>query len=68
MPSVTYVGPHDEIETVLDGKPVVLRHGESIDVSAEQADGLLEQTTNWAKSSTKAAKAAADDAAPTEEG
>jgi hypothetical protein len=34
---VTYIGAHDEVETTLDGKPVILGNGESIEVSDEQA-------------------------------
>lgn len=44
---VTYIGAHDEVETVLDGKPVILAQGESINVSDEQAHLLLDQPLNW---------------------
>lgn len=45
MPKVRYVGPIQSIETVLDGVEWVVAHGESVEVSPEQADRL--DSVNW---------------------
>ncbi len=56
---VTYVGPYEEVETTLDRKPVYIRHGESIEVSDEQAHLLLDQEANWSGDRPKAKRAGA---------
>jgi hypothetical protein len=61
---VTYVGQHDEVETVLDGKPVILSQGESIDVSEEQAHLLLDQPLNWEGDRPTSARAGASSCPP----
>jgi hypothetical protein len=49
-----YVGPHDEVEVpALDA---VVRRGEAVEVTAEQAALLDEQAANWAKPNTNKAK------------
>lgn len=56
MPHRVYVGGHDEVEVPdLDR---VVKHGESVEVTAEQAARLDEQPDNWAKPNTNAAKEA----------
>lgn len=56
---VTYVGPYDEVEATLDRKPVYIRHGESIEVSDEQAHLLLDQEANWSGDRPKAKRVGA---------
>ena len=58
----TYIGPLDAIETVLlDGHTVAVERGEDLeDLSAEDAERLDAQPSNWAKTTTRAAKAAKD--------
>jgi hypothetical protein len=61
---VTYIGAHDEVETTLDGKPVILGNGESIEVSDEQAHLLLDQPTNWEGERPKTAREGASSCPP----
>lgn len=56
-----YVGPHDEVEVpVLDQ---IVRRGETVSVTAEQATALDEQPDVWVKPNTSAAREAAPAAA-----
>lgn len=45
MPTLTYVGPHDEVD-VPDAGATCTRGG-AIEVSEELAQRLLEQPSNW---------------------
>jgi hypothetical protein len=44
----TYVGPIAEIVTRLDGVEMILERGDSVDVSAQQAEQLDACPENWA--------------------
>jgi hypothetical protein len=44
MPTVRYIGPIDEVEAVGVG---VFKHGDELEVTAEQAKGLLAQHDNF---------------------
>lgn len=48
MQNITYVGQFPVVETTLDRKPKIIRQGESVEVSDEQAQALLDQPENWA--------------------
>jgi hypothetical protein len=55
-----YVGPHDEVE-VPDAR-LTVRKNQTIEVSAELADGLLCQEDNWKKTTpTKSAPTAEEE-------
>lgn len=49
-----YVGAHDEVE--VPDLNVVVKRGDSIEVTPEQAALLDDQPENWAKPNTTAAK------------
>jgi hypothetical protein len=54
-PFVRYIGPYDEVD-VPDARLIVKRN-QTIEVSRELADGMLQQTENWAKApQTKVAR------------
>lgn len=60
MPYLKYVGDHDEVD-VPDLGLVVKRH-QTIEVSAEAAEGLLCQEDNWKKTTaTKSAPVAEEE-------
>ncbi len=48
MPKRVYVGAVDGIETVLDGRVIVVERGQEVEVSVEQAKLLDAQPDNWA--------------------
>ncbi len=43
-----YVGPVVDIETVLDGRVVMLSHGDTVEVSPLTAEVLDQSPDNWA--------------------
>lgn len=57
MATRTYTGPHDEVEVPALG--LVVKQGEQIEVSADDAKLLDEQPDNWSKA-TASKTAAAD--------
>lgn len=54
--TVTYIGRHDSVYVPLGQLEVHCARGESIEVPAEVADSLLDQTANWAEPKTEPAK------------
>lgn len=54
MASVTYIGPHDEVEIPSLG--VVVKHGETFEVDDAAAASLLEQAGNFKKASASKSK------------
>lgn len=45
----TYTGPHNEVQVHLPSGPVlIVKHGESIDVNARDAEALDQQPDSWA--------------------
>jgi hypothetical protein len=60
-PFVKYVGPHDEVD-VPDAR-LIVRRNQTIEVSKELAEGMLQQTSNWEKTTaTKSAPTAEKEA------
>jgi len=55
MPRIRYIGPIDEVDAVGVG---TFRHGDELEVTAEQAKALLAQSDNFeaVKSSTEKKK------------
>ncbi len=51
---VKYVGPYDAVDVA---HLVGVKHGESVEVSAELGKSLLEQDTNWQPVTAKTATA-----------
>lgn len=58
MPSVKYVGVFDEVQVDLPNdlggyRTVVVKKGDSIEVSGELAKNLVQQKGNWESTSSK---------------
>lgn len=53
MPKFRYVGPVDQIETILDGKVCTVARGETVDVTAHTAKKLTTEIWEPVKPSKK---------------